>query len=185
MSNSYADECGRRAAAGLQATCTHTDTSASRMVHRYTEEELISYEAGACLPENVDLAPFLTMVETVTELLKAQGGDVFGRRKSFNHLKKKKLPKEIVDEDGWVSLVTNRNEDETEGAEGESAVAVEEDDGFSEPVKKGKQHTMKIKTNASKISSGKSSVGDARDTIAITQTSKFNAFDALAMVDDE
>jgi hypothetical protein len=44
---------------------------------------------------------------------------------------------------------------------------------------------MKIKTNASKISSGKSSVADSRDTIAITQTAKFNAFDALALVEDE
>lgn len=161
-----------------------TQHSTRNMAYKYTEEELLSYETGACLPENVDLAPFLTMVETVTELLKAQGGDPFGRRKSFNHLKKKKQPREVVDEDGWVSLVTKKHEDEAEGEEGESAIA-EDDDGFSEPTKKGKQHHMKIKTNASKISSGKSSVADSRDTIAITQTAKFNAFDALALVEDE
>ncbi|KAH3677581.1 hypothetical protein WICMUC_001752, partial [Wickerhamomyces mucosus] len=46
-----------------------------------------------------------------------------------------------------------------------------------------KQHTMKVKTSSSKISSGKASV-DTRDTIAITQVSKFNAFDALNAEDE-
>lgn len=153
------------------------------MVQRYTEEELLSYESGACLPEGVDLAPFINLVATVTEVLR-QLEEQNPRRKSFNHHKltrKPKQPKEIVDEDGWTSFVPKKGHEDEETKE-DSAVV--EEDEFEE-VKKGKQHTMKIKTNASKISSGKSSVADARDNIAITQISKFNAFDALADDDDE
>lgn len=159
---------------------------------RYTEEELFSYESGACLPDGVDLTPFLTLVANVTELLKHLE-ELHPRRKSFNHHKpqRKKQPKEIVDEDGWTSFVTKKAHEDDESAiaeagEGETATAAADDD-FEEvsTSKKPKQHTIKIKTNASKISGGKSSVVDSRDTIAITQVSKFNAFDALANDDDE
>ncbi|ODQ48891.1 hypothetical protein PICMEDRAFT_14414 [Pichia membranifaciens NRRL Y-2026] len=161
------------------------------MVLRYTEEELRLYEAGACLPDGVDLTPFLTLVADVTEALK-QLEEQHPRRKSFNHHRpqRKKQPKEIVDEDGWTSFVPKKaHEEEESSAIGSSAAdAIAEVEGGNddfEEVSKPKQHTIKIKTNASKISSGKSSVADTRDAIAITQVSKFNAFDALADDDDE
>lgn len=159
------------------------------MVLRYTEEELRSYEPGACLPEGVDLTPFLTLVADVTEALK-QLEEQHPRRKSFNHHRpqRKKQPKEIVDEDGWTSFVPKKAHEDEESAAAGAVDAIADADGGNddfEEVKKAKQHTIKIKTNASKISSGKSSVADARDTIAITQVSKFNAFDALADDDDE
>lgn len=162
------------------------------MVLRYAEEELRSYEKGACLPDGVDLTPFLTLVANVTEALK-QLEEQHPRRKSFNHHRphKKKQPKEIVDEDGWTSFVPKKvheTEEESSAVATEAAADVEgADDGFEEAPtsKKGKQHTIKIKTNASKISSGKSGVADARDTIAMTHVSKFNAFDALLDEDEE
>ncbi|GMM46595.1 hypothetical protein DAPK24_031700 [Pichia kluyveri] len=159
------------------------------MVQRYTEQELLSYEAGACLPDGVDLTPFLTLVETVSELLR-QIDEANPRRRSFSHYKalRKNKTKEVVDEDGWTSFVTEKNPD-SENIDGESAIdgddVNENVDGFEKPnSKKGKQHTIKIKTNASKISSGKSSSANG-DTVAITETSKFNAFDALALDDDD
>lgn len=158
------------------------------MVVTYTEEELLSYESGACLPEGVDLTPFVTLVATVTEVLRQLDEQNPYRRKSFTGHKltrKAKQPKEIVDEDGWTSFIpksTPHNAVDDEADIDDEAVA---DDGFEVPTqKKGKQHTMKFKTNAAKISSGKSGVADSRDTIAITQVSKFNAFDAL-LSDDE
>lgn len=171
------------------------------MVVRYTEEELRSYESGARLPDGVDLTPFLTLVANVTEVLKHLE-EQHPRRKSFNHHRpqRKKQPKEIVDEDGWTSFVTKKVHDDDEShnpenidIEGGAAAAASSssnanNDDFEEVsnnTKKAKQHTIKIKTNASKISSGKSSSADSRDTIAITQVSKFNAFDALADDDDE
>lgn len=166
------------------------------MVVRYTEEELRSYESGACLPDGVDLTPFLTLVANVTEVLKHLE-EQHPRRKSFNHHRpqRKKQPKEIVDEDGWTSFVTKKVHDDDEShnpenidVEGGDLSSNANNDDFEEVSnnnKKAKQHTIKIKTNASKISSGKSSSADSRDTIAITQVSKFNAFDALADDDDE
>ncbi|AWU73873.1 hypothetical protein CAS74_001676 [Pichia kudriavzevii] len=161
------------------------------MATTYTIEELYSFEKNACLPEGVDLQPFLNLVATVTEILRHLD-ETFPRRKSFNHSRpqKKKQPKEIVDEDGWTTLVTEKhaNEDPVEGTVNSDSAVVEESTE-TEPAaannKKGKPATGKIRINAAKISSGKSSVGDARDTIAITQVSKFNAFDALALDDDE
>jgi hypothetical protein len=156
------------------------------MVTRYTEEELISYKAGACLPDGVDLSPFLNLVATVTEFLRQLEEQNPHRRKSFTHHKltrKAKQPKEIIDEDGWTSFIPKKAHEDDEKEE--SAIVEEENDDFEIPVKKGKQHTIKIKTNASKISSGKSSVADARDSVVITQVSKFNAFDALLTDEEE
>lgn len=158
------------------------------MVVTYTEEELLSYESGACLPEGVDLTPFVTLVATVAEVLRQLDEQNPYRRKSFTGHKltrKPKQPKEIVDEDGWTSFIPKNA---PQNAAADEAIDDDEaavDDGFEVPnQKKGKQHTLKFKTNASKISSGKSGVADSRDTIAITQVSKFNAFDAL-LSDDE
>ncbi|TID29683.1 hypothetical protein CANINC_001803 [Pichia inconspicua] len=159
------------------------------MVLAYTAEEIYSYEKNACLPEGVDLKPFIQLVETVTEVLR-QLDEQYPRRRSFNLNRPHNVvrkPKEVIDDDGFITYVIEKTpeeeaaEAEAKNANSESAVA--EDDDFTPATKrKGKQH-ITFKTNAAKISSGKSSAGDARDSIAITQVSKFNAFDAL--LDDE
>lgn len=155
----------------------------------YTSEELYSYEKNACLPEGVDLTPFVQLVETVTEVLR-QLDEQYPRRRSFNLNRPHKIvrkAKEVIDEDGFITYVMEKTPEEeaaeAEAAEADSAIA-DEDDFTPAPQKKGKQHVT-FKSNASKISSGKSSAGDARDSIAITQVSKFNAFDALLDEDDE
>lgn len=147
------------------------------MIQKYTEEELITLETNACLPEGVDLTPFCELVVQVKELLRQLDEINPSRRRLIsNKPKKPKQPKEIVDEDGWTTAIPVVKKEE------EELLNTEEDD-FEEPKKKSnqksKQHTVKIKSNASKISSGKSSSGDS-ENIAITQVSRFNAFDALA-----
>ncbi|GME81643.1 unnamed protein product [Ambrosiozyma monospora] len=162
------------------------------MVQKYTSEELLSFEKGAVLPEGVDLTPFLKLVEQVKEALKEFEEAHPPRRKSFTHPKKKRVPKEIkqTDGDGWTSFVP------TNAKRLDSAIA--EDDGFTteshghhghnkhnnDSETGAKQHAI-FKHNSSKISSGKAGIADSRDTVAVTQTSKFNAFDALNDDDEE
>lgn len=90
---------------------------------------------------------------------------------------RKKLPKEVTDEDGWTSFV--KHEEETE--ETETAPL---DDGFStgKKSKGGAAAPMKVKTSASKMTRGGNGAGD---NITITQTKAFNAFAALGGEDDD
>ncbi|KAG7879433.1 hypothetical protein KL905_003170 [Ogataea polymorpha] len=137
------------------------------MVQRYTEEELLALQSHGVLPTGIDLTSFVQLIDDVREALR-EVDDQGLRRKSFTGFKKRQ-PKELkqTDEEGWTSFVTPKPKKN----------APQED------KQEIKQHTMKVKTSSSKISSGKASV-DTRDTIAITQVSKFNAFDALNAEDE-
>ncbi|KAH3671050.1 hypothetical protein OGAPHI_000761 [Ogataea philodendri] len=131
------------------------------MVRKYTEEELFSYQSQGVLPEGIDLTSFVQLVDEVREALR-DSDEQGPRRRSFTGYKKRQ-PKELkqTDDDGWTSFVTPKPK----------KTVVEDKPEL-------KQHTLKLKTTSNKISSGKGST-DSRDTIAITQVSKFNAFDAL------
>lgn len=130
----------------------------------YNEEQLLEYEGNGVLPAGVDLAPFNEMIAQLRETLGQVQGFGFQHRRP----RRKRQPKEIVGEDGWTSLTTTtkKHNDDLE------------DDEFQTVVKS-------FRTNVAKISSGKSGVADSKDTVAVSSTSRFNAFDALNADEDE
>ncbi|ODV83029.1 hypothetical protein CANARDRAFT_180471, partial [[Candida] arabinofermentans NRRL YB-2248] len=144
---------------------------------KYTEEELLTYKEHARLPSDVDLSQFNELISKVKEILKEQEESGNLRRKSFGTLQQQRPKKNKIrelkqtDDDGWTSFVAPKAPKKLSDVD-------------SEDLSKGKQHTIKVKTSSSKISSGKAS-NDARDNVTIAQVSKFNAFDALGDDDDD
>ncbi|VEU20309.1 DEKNAAC101209 [Brettanomyces naardenensis] len=150
----------------------------------YTEEELLNYEDHGVLPEGVDLAPFTEMVAQVQETMR-EFEDKLSKRKGvgfFHHVnrpRRKRQPKEVVDNDGWTSMTPKKHvQGGAPGAvSGTGEREAEEEEEF--------EQVKSFKTNAAKISSGKTGSADSKDTVAIAHVSRFNAFDALNADDDE
>ncbi|QPG73929.1 hypothetical protein FOA43_001244 [Brettanomyces nanus] len=147
----------------------------------YTEEQLLNFEDHGDLPVGVDLAPFIEMVAQVKETLN-ELDERFPKRKGFgvfhhtNRPRRKRQPKEVTGDDGWTSLLPKKhNQTSAESAAAEQEAQEEEE---FEQVKS-------FKTNAAKISSGKTGSASSKDTVAIAHVSRFNAFDALNVDDEE
>lgn len=136
-------------------------------MQKYQVEQILELSAKGVTPQQ-EVLDFCEEFQQVSDILAQREA-----RKA-----RKKLPKEVTDEDGWTSFVKH----EDEATEEEAA-----DDGFvpAASVKKSKNSgaaTMKVKTSASKMTRG----GNAADNnITISQTKAFNAFAALGGEDDE
>lgn len=147
----------------------------------YTEEELQTYEDKGSLPEGVDLAPFAEMVAQLKQTLE-ELDEKRSKRRGFgfyyprtNKPRRKRQPKEVVDNDGWTSLVPKKHAQSS----AEAAAAEEKAEEFEKS-----EQVRSFKTNTAKISSGKTGTASTKDTVAIAHVSRFNAFDALNEEDD-
>ena len=152
----------------------------SDTIHLYSYQEILDLKSNAVLPEGFDLTDFTVEYETrlANNLTKQR------RRSSVNTKPKvhKPKPRVSVDESGWSTVVVDPIEGETDEAVVEASPV---DDGFEEKSnKKKKNNKSVIKARLNNKNLGSSKAADGKD-IQEGMKKAFNAFDALALEDDE
>lgn len=152
----------------------------STTIHLYSYQQILDLKNNAVLPEGFDLSEFTVEYET------RLANNLTKQRRGSSHITKPKVhkpkPRVSVDESGWSTVVVDPIEGEQEEP---AAEATPEADGFEEKSNKKKKNSKNvIKARPNNKNLGSSKAADAKD-IQEGMKKAFNAFDALALEDDE
>lgn len=154
----------------------------SDTINLYSYQEILDLKKNAVLPEGFDLSEFTVEYETrlANNLTKQRRRSSHANTRPKVH---KPKPRVAVDESGWSTVVVDPVEGEAEEAVVEASPVAA--DGFEEKSNKKKKNSKNvIKARPNNKNLGSSKAADGKD-IQEGMKKAFNAFDALALEDDE
>ncbi|SGZ40757.1 uncharacterized protein HGUI_02957 [Hanseniaspora guilliermondii] len=152
----------------------------SSTIHLYSYQQILDLKNNAVLPEGFDLSEFTVEYET------RLANNLTKQRRASHATTKPKVhkpkPRVSVDESGWSTVVVDPIEGEHEETVVETSPAT---NGFEEKSNKKKKNAKNvIKARPNNKNLGSSKAADGKD-IQEGMKKAFNAFDALALEDDE